>query len=607
MRSLASLVTGRRSKWFVPLAWVVIVAILAPLGGKLADETSDQTESFLPSGAESTEVTGLLNHRFEGGQTVEGLIVYRRASGLTRPDKAKIRAHARRAATELPLVRKPVVPFGPGSPSGLVSPHGELALSVFTFKDDYKKLGDWGQTLRDIVGRGHGGLEVFVTGDAGFSADFDEVFGSLDALLLGATVLLVLALLGAIYRSPLIAVIPLLVVGVAYSVAQGLVYLYAKSGATVSSSATQILVVLMFGVGTDYCLLLVSRYREELRRQQDKHDAMARAVRRAGPAIIASGLTVILSMLVLLVADTKSISSLGPVAAIGVASLLIAGVTLLPALLTISGRRGFWPRGRSVAFSPDAAAHSQRGVWRRIGDRVLQRPGAALAVTVVIFGAGTLGLLSYREDFSITNVFKKSTESVGFHALEQAFPAGTTDPTTALVERSNGRVRQDDVEAVRARLASVPGVATVTRAREISRDGTIARLEIVFRNDPYTSHSLASVPAIRARLKELGPNLRALVGGGTAVQYDFDKATDHDLRRIVPLALVVIAVILGVLLQALVAPLVLIGSVLASFFGTLGLSLLFFRYVVGDPASTPRCRFLRSSSWSRSASTTRSS
>jgi putative drug exporter of the RND superfamily len=596
LRLLAAFVSGRRTKWLVPLVWIVLAVVFTPLGSKLSDETSNETESFLPKSTESTEVTRLLNTRFRSGQTLNGLVVYRRAGGLSPADWRKVRADAARAAAELPLVGEPTVPARRGRDRALVSQNGDLAYTVLTFRDDFDKLGDWGKELRDITGDGGGGLQVFVTGDAGFSADFEEIFGSLDATLLAATVLLVLVLLGAIYRSPLIAITPLIVVFVAYSLAQGLIYLYAKSGATVSGNATGILIVLMFGVGTDYCLLLLSRYREELRRHEDKHDAMTRAVRRAGPVILASGLTVVLSMLVLLVADTRSISSLGPVAAIGVGCVLLSGLTLLPALLTIGGRRAFWPRRRSVAYLEEAGEEQRHEMWRRVGDRVLQRPAAALAGTVVVFGLGSLGLLAYKEDYSTTNFFKKRTESLdGYRALERAFPAGTSNPTTALVERSNDVVRQSDVVAVARRLEAVPGVATVSPEVELSRDGRIAQLSVVFRDDPYTSAALERIPKMRDRLKDLPPGLRALLGGGTAVQYDFDKATGKDLMKIVPLALLVIAIILGVLLQAIVAPIVLIATVLISFFGTLGLSLLFFRHVVGDAgvdASLPVFAFI---------------
>src|SRR4029079_2559131 len=174
-----------------------------------------------------------------------------------------------------------------------------------------------------------------------------------------------------------VAITPLIVVFFAYTVATGLIYLYAKSGQTVSSNSTGILIVLMFGVGTDYCLLLVSRYREELRRLEDKHEAMARALSRSGPAILASGMTVSLSMLAMLLADAGDTHSLGPIAAISVLSTMLAGLSLLPGLLTWFGRPGLWPRRGVVEYAPDHASEARQGAWRRFGDKVLRRPGPA--------------------------------------------------------------------------------------------------------------------------------------------------------------------------------------------------------------------------------------
>ncbi|MGE5636252.1 MAG: MMPL family transporter [Nocardioidaceae bacterium] len=583
MRAVAGFVTGRRTKWLVLLAWVVLAVALRPIGGKLADVTDDRTESALPEHAESTEVIRTLEREFPGGQTANGLIVYRRPGGLTDADRARIVRDARRAARELPLVGPPVLPFSRVARRTQVSRDRELAYAVVALPNDEDRLPDWGKTLREITGDGAGTLDVYVTGDAGFSADFDEVFASFDTKLLTVTVALVLVLLLLIYRSPAIALLPLIVVGLAYTVAQGFVYLLAKSGETVSSNTTTILVVLMFGVGTDYCLLLVSRYREELRRKDDKHDAMAQALRRAGPAILASGLTVSLTMLVLLLADVGTIRSLGPASAIGVGCAFVAGLTALPALLAIVGRRGFWPRSRLVAFDPEAVEYEHPGVWRRFGDRVLERPVAALGVTLALFAIGGLGLLAYKESYSTTGVFKKDTESVdGFRAIERSFPAGALAPADVLVERSNGPVRPADVARAQARLASAAGVAAITPGVQRSRDGRIARFALVLSDDPYTPRAFNRVPALRERISDLGPGVRGLIGGGSATQYDYNEANARDVRVIVPTSLLVIAVILGVLLQAVVAPLVLIASVVVSFFGTLGLGVLFFLHVVGE-------------------------
>jgi RND superfamily putative drug exporter len=596
MRALARFVAGRRTKWLVILGWVVAVIALSPLGAKLSDVTTDDTESFLPAGAESTEVQRLLKDRFPGGETSSGLIVYHRAGGLRPADRVRILRDARAAAHAIPVVRPPIVPFTPRAPEQLVSSRGDTAYTIVTVPTEFRKMGDWGKRLRDVVHHGDGGPQVYVTGDLGLQADFEEVFGSLDTRLLGATVLLVLVLLGAIYRAPLIALIPIIVVALAYQIASGFIYLYAKSGENVNSNSTSILIVLMFGVGTDYCLLLVSRFREELHRTVDRHEAMQRALRRAGPALLASGCTVISAMLVLLLADAGSLKSLGPVSAIGVASVLLAGLTLLPALLTIAGRRGFWPRKRSVECRPEEMVEAPHGLWRRIGDRVLQRPGLVLGVTVAMFGFFSLGLFAYQEDYSIGGFFKKDVESVdGFRVLSQSFPAGALGPTTVLVRSRRGPVTPAEVAAAQRRVRTVPGVAEVTRVLQRSRDGTIARFDLVFRDDPYSDAALDRVDKLRARLRHVAPGADALVGAGTAVQADFNKASQRDLRVIVPVALLVIGVILGILLQAVVAPIVLVATVLVSFFGTLGLSIFFFIEVLGDrgvDASLPTYAFI---------------
>ena len=595
MSALAAFVTGRRTKWVVIGLWVVAVVALSPLGAKLADATSDETASFLPSEAESTRVQELLKDRFPGGETTIGLIVYRRQGGLTDADKARIARDARRVDEAIPVSQPAVVPFTQDAPPGLVSENGDAAYTVITVPLDFDQVADWGKESREVIGDGGRGLEVYVTGDLGLWADFEEVFGELDTKLLFATVLLVLILLGAIYRAPLIAVIPIVVVALAYQIATGFIYLYAEAGNTVNSNGTSILVVLMFGVGTDYCLLLVSRYREELHRVEDKHEAMARTLRRAGPALLASGCTVIAAMLVLLLADTGSTNALGPVSAIGVASVLLAGLTLLPALLTVVGRKGFWPRSASVACQPDVDLVQRAGVWRRFGDRVLQRPGAALAATTALFAVFSLGLLAYKEDYSIGGFFKKSVESVdGFDVLGESFPEGALGPTSILVLRDGGPATDADLAAARERAEGIEGVASVAEPQR-SEDEAIGKVDVTFADDPYSEAALARVETLRDRLRDLPGGATALVGAGSAVQEDFNVAAERDLRVIVPVALLVIAIILGILLQAIVAPLVLIATVMASFFGTLGLSIFFFIEIQGSEgvdASLPIFAFI---------------
>jgi putative drug exporter of the RND superfamily len=586
LRKVASIVTGRRSKWVILAVWIVAIFAVFPLGSKLSDKTSDDTQSFLPSSAESTEVVRQLDENFPGGETDQAIIVYQRDGGLTAADKRKIAADQvainEAGPQKINVVGPQQVPFTPGAPPDLVSKNGEVATAIYSTPTDFEKEADWGQAMRDITDENTGGMNVYVTGGVGFNTDANDVFENLDAKLLLATVALVLVLLGAIYRSVLIALTPLLVVFFAYTLAQAFVYLLAESGATVSSNATSILIVLMFGVGTDYCLLLTSRYREELRRIEDKHEAMARAVRRAGPAILASGLTVALAMLVLALADNKGTSSLGPVFAIGVACALVAGLTLLPALLTIFGRPGFWPRRSVVAYDPAHAERESQGLWRRFGDRVLQRPTHALVATVAIFVAGAFGVLAYKVDYSTTSFFKDSVESVeGFDVMREAFPAGTLAPTTVLVESDSGAVTQAQISATENELSGVDGVARVSDTGVRSNDGSTADLDVILSEDPLDKSGLDIVPRMRDAVADV-PGATVLVGGSSAINYDLDQANSHDLELIAPLALVVMAVILAILLQAVVAPLVLLASVILSFLCTLGISILFIRFVVGD-------------------------
>jgi RND superfamily putative drug exporter len=318
---------------------------------------------------------------------------------------------------------------------------------------------------------------------------------------------------------------------------------------------------------------------------------MQRSVRRAGPAILASGMTVTLAMLVLSLADNKNTASLGPVAAISVFSAMVAGLTLLPTLLTIFGRRGFWPRRGRVSYDPQHASIGGPGAWRRFGDWVLQRPGPALLVTGVAFVAGALGILAYKVDYSTTSFFKNSVEAVeGFNVLRDHFPAGTLAPTTVLVERDSGPVTAPDISSAERALTAVDGVASVVPTGATpenpaglrSTNGQIASLDVILDKDPLNKSALDVVPAMRDAVDGLPPGGQTLVGGTSAINFDVDEANQHDLTIIVPLALIVMAVILAILLQALVAPLVLLASVILSYACTLGISILFIRFVVGD-------------------------
>ncbi|MGI8460584.1 MAG: MMPL family transporter, partial [Solirubrobacterales bacterium] len=308
----------------------------------------------------------------------------------------------------------------------------------------------------------------------------------------------------------------------------------------------------------------------------------ARAVRRAGPAILASGMTVVGALLVMLTADLGSTRSLGPIAAIGVFTVMIASLTLLPALLVMFGRKGFWPRRGLVQYDPNHEIE-ERSLWRRFGLRVVQRPVAALVGSTLLLGFLCLGLLTYKSDFNINSFFRDKPESVqGFEILGESFPAGFLDATTMLVERTDGQTTEEDLNEAIAKVDAVDGVERVLPA-EPSDDGQLLRASIIFEQDPYANGTLELIPLIRAGLAGLGPGLDAKLGDATAIQYDYSEATKSDLRTLAPLVLLVIFVILIILLRAIVAPLYLIATVIFSLLATLGVTAFVFIELIGDP------------------------
>src|SRR6266540_2729959 len=414
-RRIASFPCGRWSKWAVLVFWIAVFVVAGPLAGKLNSAQQNDASAWLPNSAESTQVVELAK-RFTPSDVFPALVVYERADGaVTAADRAKAAADVRRFAAVKDVSGKVLgpIPAKDGRALQVVVP-----IKVAEEGNGWEELSPRVNELRSIARADAGGLGVYVTGPAGYFADFAHVFSGFDSTLLYITAVIVILLLT--YRSPVLWLLPLSCVFVALTAAQAVIYLLARhAGLTVNGQSAFILTVLVFGAGTDYALLLTARYREELRRRADRHEAMAVALGRAGPAIIASGSTVILSLLCLLVAELNSTKSLGPVMAIGVAVGLCAMLTLLPALLVIFGRWLFWPVRPTLGSSEP----TERGVWARIGRRIARRPRLVWVVTAVVLGAMALGLTGLKASgLQNRDAFRTKPEAVaGEQALGRHF------------------------------------------------------------------------------------------------------------------------------------------------------------------------------------------
>ena len=488
-----------------------------------------------------------------------------RASGITAADRAKAAADAHRFAGVPGVVPGRIV--GPvKSADGKAI---ETILQVNLGSKGYADANKAVDAIRAITSSNANGLVSHITGPLGGAADSNNVFKSISGTLLYSAVAVVIVILLITYRSPVLWLLPVISSAVALIIAQAVIYLLAAhAGLTVNGLSAGILEVLVFGASTDYALLIVARYREELRRHDRRHPAMATALRRAGPAIIASAATVILALLTLSAADLNSTKSLGPVLAIGVAVGMFVMITLLPALLVTFPRGVFWPYRPSYG----SAEPTHRGMWARVGWRIAPRPRPVWITTAVILGVLTLGLTGLKAS-GLTNAqgFRGHPDSVvGETVLGEHFPAGAGEPVIVIGNPSAAA-------ALRSAFARTPGIAAVTPP---AVRGGYAYLEGTLTAPPDSQAGYDTIDRVRAAVHAV-PGAGALVGGATATALDVQRASAHDRNVIIPLILAVVLIILGLLLRALVAPLILTATVVLSFAAALGVSAFFFNHVFG--------------------------
>jgi RND superfamily putative drug exporter len=570
----ARFVSGKKSKWVVFGIWVLLIMSLGSFASKLNDAQKNDTTSWLPKSAESTKEL-----KIEGDfhpNWYPAILLFQRPGGaLTDDDKAKINAAADVMKKDNPPTKNlemvvhsavSIVPSKDGSAMQIIVP-------VNPGTDGWNKFPDTIKAMKDAVATAGPGVKTWVTGPMGEAGDEADAFKKINGSLTYFTGAAVIIILLIAYRSPILWLLPVITVGGgALTVAESVIYLLAKhAGLTVNGQSAFILIVLVFGAGTDYALLLIARYREELRRYEDRHEAMAHAVHRAGPALVASSATVAVSMLILLVAEMNSTKGMGPVLAIGVIIALGAMLTLMPALLVIVGRWVFWP-AKPTYGSDEPTAH---GLWARMGKRIAVRPRAVWVVTAVIlaaFAAG-MGQLNAHQQ-TVAEQFVNEPDSVKGAAVQaQLFPSDNGQPLAII-----GNAAAKD--AVEAKLKTVPGIDPAgVGTPQIIKSAVVNGhfyTEAALTDPPDSKAAQHTVDRVRDAVHSI-PGADAKVGGGPAVTLDIARASSHDSKLIIPLILVAVFIILGLLLRAVLAPLLLILTVILSFTASLGISALAFK------------------------------
>ncbi|WP_028653864.1 MMPL family transporter [Nocardioides sp. J54] len=655
-RQIAGRLTGPVTKWIVAAIVVFAALSLAPLNAKLVDVQNNEASSWLPESAESTTVLEELSETVDPND-IPTLVTYHRDGGLTDADLAAMDEQAAEIAAEVdgvtdadgdgrPDVLSPNVAQAANLPQQLLSDDREVGYLylVLNYGDDgWNAIPDAAEEIRDIARID--GVEVHLAGYGGQAADAAESFEGIDSTLILATLSVVVVILLLTYRSAFLWLLPIFCAVAANMIATGLVYLLAKyADLTVNGQSQAILSILVIGAGTDYALLLVARYREELRRHEDRHEAMAFALHRAAPAILASAATVCVGMLCLVFADLNSTAGLGPVIAIGIAVTFLVMVTLLPALLVIVGRWIFGPQqgqharwvrvgagmlvGGAVAAASGSALSGQdgglgalgsvlmvgvlpavlgllmllqvgiehttgvhgrpdfgsreptsSGLWAKVGAAIRPRPRTVWVVTTGLLLVACLGL--FRLDtggLSTEDTYTKEFDSIkGQKLLEDH---GLQDASNTIQVVAN----TDRVDAVQDTLAGIDGLGTPEQA--VAMGGGRSYFEATIGADISSQAAFDIVEDSRDAVHDV-EGADAVVGGGSAFYLDTKIASNRDNLVIIPLVLAVVFLILLALLRAVLAPVLLIATVVLSFGAALGISALLFEYVFGFAGADP--------------------
>jgi RND superfamily putative drug exporter len=580
------------------IGWLVAAGMGGPLFGKVSEVSSNDQTSYLPTSADATEVQNLLGE-FNDSDAVPAVVVFIGDDDLDESQLAAIES----AIGDAPDIEGIEAEVSPGIPS-----EDGRAVQAFIPISADADLGDAVDALgQELRGAAPSGVTVYVTGPAGFSADLIAGFAGIDGLLLGIALLAVLVILVLVYRSLLLPVVVLSTSLFALCVALLVVWWLAKWGVLLLSGQTQgILFILVIGAATDYSLLFVSRFREELRGTKDKGAAIAAAWKGSFEPIAASGGTVIAGLLCLLLSDLKSNSTLGPVASIGIVFAMLSALTLLPALLYVFGRAAFWPR--RPAFEPghaaSAGAVTGTGLWARLAGGIRHRPRLIWIVTALILVVGAAGITQLKASGVPQSdlVLGASQARDGQIALGEHFPGGSGSPVYVVVTEGSMQdaadvlLADDGIETVAITASDAPsGSAGVTEdgIEAFGPPGTPAPEPTVVDGRVLLQGTLtdaADSDAAAATVRELRTELsglHALVGGVTATQVDTDDASIHDRNLIIPIILGVILIILMLLLRSVLAPVLLILTTVLSFGTAMGVSALVFNGIFAFPGADP--------------------
>ncbi|QWU15959.1 putative drug exporter of the RND superfamily [Paenibacillus sophorae] len=612
MEGYGKWVSGRIGRWVTLAVWILAVGVLSAAWPGVNSQVVNNAAN-LPLDAGSVQAEKLAQQEFPSGGGIPALLVWHRQGGISAEDLVHI------GAVYTALEKKPlphllsVPPLGQLPPAALqaqLSKDGSTLVTplIFDKAADSDQLGDSVAQLKEAVkaetGRdlsaadlASGDLTLRVSGPVGISIDAVGLFKDADVSLLIATVILVLVFLLLIYRSPLLALIPLVAVGFAYGAASPLLGKLAQEGIIiVDSQAVSIMTVLLFGAGTDYCLFLIARFRQLLKEERSPGRALLQAITGTSGAIAMSGFTVVLALLALLLAKFGAYHRFAVPFSLSILIMALASLTLVPALLAIFGRGSFYPFiPRTAEMEKERAAAKGKPDPRqkisrkgKIGRLVVTRPWAVVGAALIGLGVLASSSGGIRFTYDLLSSFPKDMESrQGFDLIGSQFTPGGLAPVTLMAD-TEGKAAAADMKSV---LSSLSYVDSVSDPQSGAVNGNIKSYEIQFKVNPYSRAAMDYIPALRATVEQAlddagvtGPGNKVWIGGQTAEQYDNRKVGNRDMDLIIPVVIGMIALLLLLYLRSVTAMLYLVATVILSFFSALGLGWLILHDLLGVDA-----------------------
>ena len=601
------------------ITWILLVVIINIISPSLSDVTSNEQEEFLPADVESVKAINLQLDKYPTNSGLSAIVVFHATENFFSIDgnididninQLKNFVYFFQDNEELKLIDNILSVYdSPEAAASLISPDGSTMTVLINIggnpaDEDFQKTVDVIAEKAEEFG-GILKIESGVTGPASIFTDAIRVFQSIDIQVTMVTVLLVLVILFIIYRSPGLALIPLILVGTSLILAQSLAALIADNfDIAVNGQITAIMSVLLFGAGTDYVLFIISRYREELGKNQNRFLAMSETVKKVAPSIIGSASTTIVAMMLLIFALSGSFRTMGPMLALAVGVVLIAGITVIPVTIALMGKWAFWP----ISIDSNIKRANKKGVWHRIGNFVSLKPKFVFISTTIILGISILPIFSLIPSFNFIDGYPDDAQSkIGYELMKKGFPPGELSPSNIFITSSSENIveRREFVEELAKKIEIMDGVNKVmgsTRPngfyvdenspesfaglRFNSKDGSTTRLDIVFDGDPYSEKSLNQITEIRdISSKHLSDskvrNIDILVGGQTAVQTDNKNAIDRDMLVLAPIVLLAIFLVLIILQKSIISPVYLMFSIIISYLATYGLSVFIFQNILG--------------------------